>query len=394
MEKIAINPSRLAWCCEVLEIEISALHKDINIAKKTITSTMKGEKALSMKQLQAVAEYFNRSLLFFLEPKDVDDKQVYSPQFRTINNQKPLHSRRINALIERVEQHRKVYLNLLNELGTPIINNWHPEQINFSGSTKQSANSTREWLGIQDNLDFSKLRALVESKGVMVFVSNGYPGKWQIDKDSPVRGFALYYQILPIIVIKKQVSKGAQAFTLLHELAHLLLHKESMLDENEDFYTYHGKEKQANEFSSSALMPDSAIDTINLDELQNLNIQEYDNYLKQFKKRWCVSGDAILYRLLRDNKITQTHYQNYKNLKERQFEEKKAEEARQKEQGIYKPPIPRVYRHREPINIFGNGYVATVLDALQNKHITLSRASTHLDNLKIRTLHKLEGDFV
>ncbi len=48
----------------------------------------------------------------------------------------------------------------------------------------------------------------------------------------------------------------------------------------------------------------------------------------------------------------------------------------------------------EPINIFGDGYVATVLDALQNKHITLNKATTHLDNLKIRTLHKLEGDFV
>lgn len=394
MEKIAINPNRLAWCCEMLEMETSALHHtNIGLAKQTIERVMRGERALSVNQLQKIAEYFNRSLLFFLERKDVDDKKIYSPQFRTINNQKLLHSRKINALIERVEQHRKIYLNLLNELGTPAINNWHPKQINFNINIKQSANNAREWLGIQDNLNFPELRALVESKGIMVFVSNGYPGKWQIDKKSPVRGFALYYQMLPIIVIKKQVSKGAQAFTLLHELAHLLLHKESMLDENEDFYAYHGKEKQANEFASNALMPDKSINMVDLDELQNLDVQEYDNYLKQFKKRWCVSGDAILYRLLRDGKITQAHYQSYKNLKERQFREKRAEEERQKEQGTYRPP-PRTYRHREPINIFGKAYVATVLDALQNKHITLSKASTHLDNLKIRTLHKLGSDFV
>ncbi len=369
----------------MLEINISALHEDIPIAKNTIASTMKGEKALSIKQLQKIADYFHRSLLFFLEPKAVNEDKIYSPQFRTINNQKPLHSRKINALIERVEQHRNIYLNLLDELGTPIVSDWYPKHINFNGSIKQIADSAREWLNIQDDLDFLKLRALVEGKGIMVFVSNGYVGKWQIDKASPVRGFALYYQKLPIIVIKRQVSKGAQAFTLLHELAHLLLHKESTLDENEDFYNYHGKERQANEFASNALMPDKAISAIDLNKLQSLETAEYDDYLNLFKKRWCVSGDAILYRLLKDNKISQADYQNYKALKAKQFKEK--------ELGAHQP-IPRNYRHREPINIFGKPYVATVLDALQNKHITLSKASMHLDNLKIRSLHKLGEEFV
>ncbi|BAS68478.1 ImmA/IrrE family metallo-endopeptidase [Bathymodiolus septemdierum thioautotrophic gill symbiont] len=393
MEKIAINPNRLAWCCETLEIDVSLLYKDIRFAENTIANAMKGKKSLTINQLQNIAKYFNRSLLFFLEPKDVNYEKVYSPQFRTINNQKPLHSRKINTLIENVEQHRKIYLNLLNELGTPMTGSWHPEQINSTDSTKQSADNAREWLGIRDNLDFNELRALVESKGIMVFVSNGYSGKWQIGKDSSVRGFALYYEILPIIVIKKQISKGAQAFTLLHELAHLLLHKESILDENKDFYTYSGKEKQANEFSSNTLMPDNSINTIDLNKLQNLDIHEYDDFLEPFKKRWCVSGDAILYRLFRDNKITKVHYQAYRDLKEKQTKEKKLKEERQKQLGTYKPP-PRMYRHREPVNIFGRAYVGTVLDALQNKHITLSKASTYLDNLKIRTLHKLEGDFV
>jgi Zn-dependent peptidase ImmA (M78 family) len=46
--------------------------------------------------------------------------------------------------------------------------------------------------------------------------------------------------MLPIIAIKKQ-SKGAMAFTLMHELAHLLLHKTSMLDNQADFYSYQGR---------------------------------------------------------------------------------------------------------------------------------------------------------
>jgi Zn-dependent peptidase ImmA (M78 family) len=65
------------------------------------------------------------------------------------------------------------------------------------------------------------VRESVENKGIMVIVSNGYNGPWQIDKSDPTRGFCLYYDMLPIIAIKKQ-SKGAMAFTLMHELAHLI----------------------------------------------------------------------------------------------------------------------------------------------------------------------------
>jgi hypothetical protein len=44
----------------------------------------------------------------------------------------------------------------------------------------------------------------VENKGIMVIVSNGYNGPWQIDKSDSTRGFCLYYDTLPIIAIKKQ----------------------------------------------------------------------------------------------------------------------------------------------------------------------------------------------
>lgn len=382
--KIAINPERLQWCCDIFGINSRELHADIDIAESTFKKAIDGKEVLSVNQLEKLAKFFNRSLLFFINSNPVNNSLVYSPQFRTINNEKPLRSIKINALLEHVEGHRKVYLNLLNDLDEPITNNWHP-QIDSNNSTKQNANHVREWLDIKDNLTFDELRALVESKGIMVFVSSGYNGKWQIDKDSPVRGFALYYEPLPIIVIKKQISKSAQAFTLMHELAHLLLDKTSMIDNNEDFYSYQGKEQDANVFASNVLIPDDFLTSIDINKLSTLEVIEYDNYLKDFKKRWCVSGDAILYRLLQENKIDRTTYQNYRNFKEQQYQARLAEAS---------PSIPRSYRHREPINIFGRSYVATVLNARQNKHITLSKASTYLDNLKIHTLHKLEREFV
>jgi Zn-dependent peptidase ImmA (M78 family) len=392
MEKIAINPQRLQFCCNMLGIDIQILYKELSIAKTTFDLAIRGEEALSIKQLEKIANFFNRSLLFFINPNPVKEELIYSPQFRTINSQKPIYSRKINAFIENVEQHRNIYLNLLQELDMPIVDSWKKD-ISFNGDVINFSSVVREFLELQENLDFEQIREKVESKGIIVIVSNGYNGKWQIDKDTNIRGFSLYYDTLPIIAIKKQHSKEAQAFTLMHELAHLLIHKNSMIDENKDFYSYNGKEKEANQFASNVLIPDNLITDIDLDKLQNLSIEENDTYLKEFKQKWCVSGDAILYRLFIDKKITKVHYKSYKTFKENQYQEQQKEEQRKKDLG-QKKDIPRVYRHREPINMFGKNYVATVLDAMQNKNITLNKASSYLDNLKIKTLHKLEADFV
>ncbi len=382
MEKIRINPNRLQWCCDVLEINIENLYKDIGVAESTLNRVMKNEAALSVKQLEKIASFFNRSLLFFLESSNVIEEKIYSPQFRTINNQKPIHSRKLRALIERVERQRKIYLGLLEDLDEKISQNW---QLKVPAEdAKKSADIVRKWLNLSEKNSFCDLRNAIESKGIMVFVTNGYNGKWQIDKKNPVRGFSLYYNSLPIIVIKKQ-SHGAQAFTLFHELAHLLLHKESMIDNEEDLHSYQGKEKEANEFSGSVLIPDIFLNQINLERLLDLEIEEYDEFLKKFKNNWCVSGEAILVRLLKNNKITQVSYHKYRAFKQAQIERQSNQKS---------TSIPRSFRNREPLNIFGRPFVNTVLDALYSKNITLAKASTYLDNLTIKDLHKLEDHLV
>jgi len=393
MDKIKINPNRLMWCCETLGIDVSTLYRDIDIAQLTLEKAMKNQAVLSIKQLEKLANFFSRSLMFFLEPNDVDEEKIYSPQFRTINNQKPIHSRKLRAFIENVESQRKVYLSLLEDLSTPVSHDWQKGLDLNRTKIKKSSAIVRKWLGLELHGDFDDFRRAVEDKGIMVIVSNGYNGKWQIAKNNPVRGFSLYYETLPVIVIKKQKSKGAQAFTLFHELAHLLIHKESVIDDNEDFYSYQGKEKEANDFAGNILIPDDFLIQVDLAALSTLEIEEYDNFLTQYKSLWCVSGEAILVRLLNEKKITQVHYQAYKKFIKEQEVQRIREVERQKELG--KPQIiPRNYRHREPVNMFGTAYVATVLDAWQNKHITLSKASKHLDNLKIHTLHKLEREIV
>lgn len=382
MEKIAINPSRLEWCLNAEQIDLNHLSAKLNIAQKTLEQAMESKEVFSINQLEKIANYFKRNLLFFLESEAPQEEEIYSLQFRTINNQKPIHSPKLRTFVEQVEKQRQVYLGLLEDLGEAINNTWYPDDLNLNEGIKSISANIRGWLGLEVSDNFSAMRDAVEQKGIMVIVSNGYNGKWQIDKKNPVRGFSLYYDLLPIIVIKKQASLGAQTFTLMHEFAHLLLHRESVIDNDEDFYNYQGKEKEANEFAGNLLIPDDFLNQINTEKLLNLQVQEYDSFLADYRKLWSVSNRAILVRLLINEEISQYHYQNYVDYKEEQLRRETAQ--------ISSKPIPRTYRHREPMNVFGKPFVYAVFDSLHNKKITLAKASTYLDNLKISDVRQLE----
>ncbi|TXK93598.1 peptidase [Methylococcaceae bacterium CS5] len=382
MEKIAINPSRLEWCLNAVQIDINHLSAALNISQKTLEQAMESKEVFSVNQLEKIANYFKRNMLFFLESEAPKEEEIYSLQFRTINNKKPIHSPKLRGFIEQVEKQRQVYLGLLDDLGEAINKVWYPDDLNLNEDIKSISANIRSWLGLAVSDDFSDMRDAVEQKGIMVIVSNGYNGKWQIDKKNPVRGFSLYYDVLPIIVIKKQASLGAQTFTLMHEFAHLLLHRESAIDNDEDFYNYQGKEKEANDFAGNLLIPDSFLNQIDTERLLGLQTQEYDSFLADYRELWSVSNMAILVRLLINEEISQYHYQNYVDYKE--------EQLRREATQVSSKSIPRTYRHREPMNVFGKPFVYAVFDSLHNKKITLAKASTYLDNLKISDVRKLE----
>ena len=383
MGKVIINPNRLQWCINTSKIDILSLSNNVNISMTTLEKAMAGQAVLSVKQLEKLANFFKRSLLFFLESGEVQEQKIYSPQFRNINNQKPIHSPKLRTFIERIEKQRQIYLGLMEDLDEPVNYSWLPDFALNTDNIKQASCRVRKWLNLPDIANFNVLRQAIENKGIMVFVFNDYNKQWQIDKNESIYGLSLFYDIFPIIAIKKQVNEDTQSFTLIHELAHLLLHKESVIDSKEDFYSYQGKEKNVNEFTNNLLVPDEFLSQINIEELLNKEITEYDHYLRNYKKNWCVNTEIILIRLLKNKKIARHHYQVYKQFKNVQKENKQIKLPNKK-------PISQKYQYKEIIDMFGKPFIYAIFDSLRNQKITLSKASTYLDNIKINDIHQLE----
>jgi len=376
MERIqSINPDRIAWCCADLGITPDQLAAETGIAAATMEHVMAGKDGMTFNQLRKVADHFGRGVLFFLEDGPVDEAQVHSPQFRTLANQKPELSANLKALIERVERQREVYLSLREDLDDTDRPRFVPPELP-ADNLQEAARIARQWLGLGEQNSFDSYRDALESRGVLVFRSNGYAGKWQIAKNNPILGFSLYDENCPVIVVKKQDWDTRQTFTLMHELGHVLLHKSSSIDDERDMESHRGHERGANAFAGYLLVPDSFLSGINDAERPD-DVSQYDHWLGNQRKDWGVSGEMILRRLLDAGRLPQGRYEAYR-------------------QWVAQVPIieegggSRAYRNREPRHIFGDTFVRTVLDSLYARHITLAKASGYLDNLKIKDLHQLE----
>lgn len=377
MERIqSINPERIAWCCADYGITPDDLASELDIASTSIVRVMAGDDGMTFNQLRKVAEYFGRGVLFFLEDGPVDATQVHTAQFRTLANQKPELTPSLKKLIERVEKQRAVYLSLLEDLDETERVYFNPPSLPRS-NTKEAARIVRTWLGLNETNDFESYRTAIEAKGILVFRSNGYNGKWQIPKQNPIIGFTLYDPTCPVIVIKKQSSDTQQVFTLMHELGHVLLHKSSSIDDEQDFYSVEGNERDANAFAGHLLVPDDFLVTI-LDRSRPAEVHQYDAWLDRQRKAWGVSVEVVLRRLLDSGRLSQSQYAAYRQWR-------------------YSLPVQqsdggtRMYRYREPMHLFGDTFVRTVLGALNARHITLAKASSYLDSLKIKDLHQLEN---
>lgn len=378
MDRIhAVNRERIEWCCAEQGMAPGELSNVLDMSADRWAAFWSGNEGLTFNQLRKLAEHFGRGVLFFLELGPVVAEQVHTPQFRTLAQQKPELSQRLRLLIERVERQRALFLSLREDLDDAL---WSPFQAPAlpAGNVAAAAKATRQWLELGESKnDFESYRKAVEAKGILVFRTNGYNGPWQIAKESPVAGFALYDEQCPVIVVKKMATDAPQAFTLMHELAHVLLHKASWIDDEADLRATQGREQESNLFAGLVLVPDHFLAGISDAERPD-DVAAFHEWLKPQRQAWGVSTEVVLRRLLAVGRLPQATYQAYRAWS------LEADNNMKNEGGT------RVYRHREPKHIFGDRFVRTVLNSLSARRITLSKASGYLDGLKIADLHELE----
>jgi len=382
MERIhSINPRRIEWCCQDFQVAGEQVAEQLGIGRSTWELVSAGQGGLTFGQLKKLATYFGCGVLFFLEPTPVAEETVHTPQFRTLANRGVDLSPELRRVIEAVEDQRAAYVATLEELDGDGRRAFAPPELAGLGPAQDAAR-VRTWLGLSEKGDFNTYRAAVESRGILVFRLHGHHGRWHMPSTSPVLGFSLYEPLCPVIVVRSRFPETLQVFTLMHELGHLLLHRRSSIDlevESESAESSDRQEREANTFAGQVLVPEVFLESIQ-DERRPAKVALFDDWLAPQRRAWGVSSEVILRRLMDAGRLSSALYGEYRNWR----------------QSLpVSPPKHggnRAYRYREPLSLFGQPFVRTMLDAKNAGLLSLARTSTYLDGLKLTDLHRLERD--
>ncbi|WP_066551166.1 MULTISPECIES: ImmA/IrrE family metallo-endopeptidase [unclassified Sphingomonas] len=232
-----INPEILIWARKTagLDLETAARKIQLNAARglsgaERLAAIEAGDVVPSAPLLRRMADRYHRPILTFYLPK-VPAPPELGQDFRTLPDQGDESNVLLATLLRDVKARQALVRETLEDDDDAV-------EVELVGSAKGIRDAAGLGAAIARAIGFDRavyrahakndeafayLRTLVEAKGVFVLLA-GDCGHWSTAIEVGIfRGFAIADRLAPFIVINDQDAKAAWAFTLLHELAHLLL---------------------------------------------------------------------------------------------------------------------------------------------------------------------------
>ena len=186
----------------------------------------------------------------------------------------------------------------------------------------------------------SYLRRKAEGAGIFVlFVDNLGSYHTEIPVDL-FRGFALADEIAPYIAVNANDSKGAQAFTIVHELAHLWLGLTGLSGRNGERRI----EKFCNDVAGEFLLPATELKQLAVSEESGLPAAV--RLVGDFALEHKVSGTMVAYKLHRSGTFSYEFYEGIARTFRKNFLKQRSlgrNSARRTGSG---PAYPVIRRHR------------------------------------------------
>jgi len=383
-----VLPELITWARRSIGFDPGEVAKKVGVALERILAWESGESKPSVAQLRKLSEVCKRPMaVFFLStpPKTFDAMRDFR-RMPDVGELEPCPE--LKSEIFRSLQRREIAVELLEDLGElpPAF----PIPLPVSISVEDAASAIRRKLGItlaeqfswgKPDTAFKAWLDRVERLGVLVFQTEKVPVE-------VMRGVSVSQPILPIIIINGQEFPNGKLFTLMHEIAHLSTSNGGICDQH-DMPSRHPEtdsvEIKCNAIAASVLMPTKAILNEQL-VVEHAAIDDWsDSDLQVLSRKYGVSNEAMLRRLLTIGKTSEEFYRT----KREEFQEAykkflKEKKAKQKESKSGPP------RYRMVLRSNGYPYSKIVVDAYREDRITLSDLSDYM-GAKVNHLPAIEN---
>jgi Zn-dependent peptidase ImmA (M78 family) len=387
--KALITPALLTWARETAGFSIAeaAGKLDIDAEKLTAWESPVEEASPSIPQLRKLAALFKRPLAVFYLPEPPIKFQVMR-DLRRLPGTGPRHlSPALQLEIRAATERRELALDLAADLDEELPK--FTLQSEIGEDPEVVGKRIRDALGVTDELQnhwrdadgrtgFNAWRSKIEQIGVFVFQTTALASE-------EVSGFALYADVSPVISVNRKDALTRRTFSLLHEFAHLMIHVSGVSDLETD--ERRPPEDQrievfCNHVAAAALMPkDSLLSQLGVAEQGKRSEKWTDPQISELARRFNVSREAVLRRLLTFDRTTNDFY----SRKRAQYiAEYQAHRAKQKEQAKdIKRNMPT-----ETLSHFGKPLVRMLLNNYWQDRMSLSAISGYL-GLKVNHIPNL-----
>jgi Zn-dependent peptidase ImmA (M78 family)/DNA-binding XRE family transcriptional regulator len=381
--KATINPDLMVWARKSAGYEVTEAAQKLQVDEQRLTDWESGGDQPTIPQLRKMAETYKRPLAVFYLP---EPPLAFQPMhdFRRLPE---MGSRRfspnLTLEIRHAHQRRTLALEIFEETGDK------PEKFaletKLTDKVEDAGKAIRIALGIEYQLQagfkdhitaFRGWRSRVEGLGILVFQASRL-------EEKEASGFAFWAKELPFIVVNSKDAYPRRTFSLLHELAHLMLHQSGVSDLELDAHRPANDQRVeafCNQVAAAALMPRDLFLADSVVAARGAGQHEWsDEEIKSLSLIYGASRDAVARRLLTLNRATAQFYKR----KHAQFQQEYlSRKQKQKEDNVGKP-IPR-NMPRETIANYGQPFVSMVLENYYSARISLSEVSGYLG---IKTKH-------
>ena len=314
-----VNPEILIWARETAGLTSEEAAGKLGFRdsrKRTAVERLRayesGQEPPSRSVLSIMAEKYRRPILTFYLPKP-PIKGDAGADFRTLSAAAPpKDDPALDALLRDVRVRQSILRAALEDEDEaeplPFINSMSMSDGKAAVLAYMNALlnvDVRDYRTQRnDNGAFNLLRNAAERVGVFVILK-GNLGSYHTDISlETFRGFALSDEVAPFIVINPNDYRSEWSFTLLHELAHLLLGQTGVGNLSFDNAT----ERFCDDVASDFLLPDElwrlAIDA----KVDTPDIEDVSKRISQFANKHNLSSRMIAYRAYRNSALDRNIY--------------------------------------------------------------------------------------
>jgi len=361
-----INPDVLVWARQLLRYDIDNASCKIGIEPDVLNEWEAGTSNPSIPQLRKIGRTYNRPIAHFYLPFPPPSKMPKVRDHRLLpEGGVGYYTPELMKEFLNASSRRDIMIEMFQNVEeTPKA---FDRKMSIKLSIDKFANTIRTMLGITfeeqvsikgNRIAFNFWREKIEALDILVFQVSTVP-------IYEMRGFSLYYKILPVIGLNRKDSYTARSFSLMHELTHILLHETGVCDvfnnDNDSIEVF------CNRVAAETLVPNQYLtedEDVMFASFNSFN----DSQIQRLANRYCVSKEVIVRRFLSLNLIDETFYLQ----KRKQYSDEYKEISNSKRQSGFVPPAVNA------LSLSGKPFTNMVLNNLNKNKITSSDASAYL----------------